>query len=106
MEEPNNDSGRLLGEYGEFYLLMEAEPEVLHEAITTSCNKNQLEQIMKAMEDQINQMELTGPSDIPLFQQYLAVWLIALRARDKQISSDDQDLATELNFAELRIEEY
>lgn len=109
MEDTTSDSDsspdRLLSNYGEIYLLLEAEPSVLHEAIMDS-SPEQLEKIMKCMEDQLTEFYYDGPSDIPTAHQFLTVWFIALRAWDKQTSPEGEDEITELDFETLKYDQH
>lgn len=105
MTEDNQEPARLLTDYGELYLLLEVEPETLHEAIS-DCEPSQLEQIMKCMEDQLDQLQYTGPSKLPQAQQFLTVWFMALRVWDKKTSPDGELHRTNLEFETLKYDQH
>jgi len=98
------DSGRsvdrLLTNYGELYLLLEADPKVLHEAIS-DCSPDQLEKIMSVVEDNLTDYQYHSPSDIDTAQQFLSVWFMALRTWDRKTTPEGEDEVTELDFQTL-----
>jgi len=91
---------RLFTDYSELYLLLEADPKVLHEAISV-CKPEQLEKIMSVIEDNLNDYNYNNPSDIETAQQFLSVWYIALRTWDKETSPEGEYEVTKLDFRRL-----
>ena len=102
MKEYKANKDKLFSDYGELYLLLETEPEVLHEAIG-DCSGPQLNKILGLMEDQINDINMSGPSKIPLVQHHLTVWFIALRALDRQTGSSDREVRSKLDSNNLEL---
>lgn len=96
---------RLLSDYGELHLLLDADPKVLHEAIF-SCNPDQLEKIMGVMENQLTDYQYHVPSDLATAQQFLSVWFMALRAWDNKTSPEGEDEITELDFQTLKYDQH
>lgn len=105
MTDTNNEQNRLLSNYGELYVLLECDPEILHEAIY-DCEPEQLESIMNVMEDQLDSIPHPGPSRVETVQQFLAVWFIALRAWDKKTSPEDEIELTSLEFDTLKYDQH
>jgi len=103
--EPDSSADRLLTDYGELHLLLDADPKVLHEAIF-SCEPEQLEKIMKVMENQLTDYRYNAPSDLDTAQQFLSVWFMALRAWDSKTSGEDNNTVTELDFQTLKYDQY
>jgi len=104
-DNSDTSTSRLLTNYGELYLLLEADPKVLHEAIF-SCEPHQLEEIMEVMEDQLADYNYHTPSNLETAQQFLAVWFIALRAWDTKTTDEGDDTVTELDFQTLKYDQH
>jgi len=108
MEDDNSNSGSsadgLLNDYGEIHLLLTAEPKVLHESIF-SCEPEQLERIMRFMEEQLTDYRYHAPADLDTAQQFLSVWFMALRAWDSKTSGEGNSKVTELDFQTLKLDQ-
>jgi hypothetical protein len=104
-DKSDDSVDRLLSEYAEVHLLLDADPRVLHEAIF-SCEPEQLENIMEIIEDQLTNYMYHGPNDLPTAQQFLSVWFIALRAWDSKASCEGDSKVTELNFQTLKYDQH
>ena len=104
-DDSDSSVDRLLSDYGELYLLLEADPKVLHEAIF-SCEPEQLEKIMKVMENQLSDYQYHVPADLATAQQFLSVWFMALRAWDRKTSPEGEDVKTDLDFQTLKYDQH
>jgi len=105
-DEPNdNEEDRLFTRYGEIRVLLDADPKVLHEVLT-SCEPRQLEQIMSVMENNLHDYAYEAPGDIYTARQLLSVWFIAVRTWDKKTSSGDEIEKTELDFQTLKYDQH
>jgi len=88
---------RLFSEYGELVLLLDADPQVLHEAIK-DCNQHQLLKIIQVIEDQLNDTPIEGNKE--LFMRHLYVWMYAIRQKD------DEDEHFMLDFEEWEYDQF
>jgi hypothetical protein len=104
-DNSDNSVDRLLSGYGELYLILEADPKVLHEAIF-SCEPEQLKEIMSIVERQLRDYEYHVPADLDTAQQYLSVWFLALRAWDSNTSHEGENTVTDLDFQTLKRDQY
>jgi|APHM01.1.fsa_nt_gi hypothetical protein len=96
---------RLFTDYGELHLLLDADPQVLHETIF-SCEPEQLEKIMGVMENQLADYQYHAPADLPTAQQFLSVWFMALRAWDYNTREDGSSELTDLDFETLKYNQH
>lgn len=99
----NEDNGNILTPYGEFVLLLDADPSTLREPLN-DCQPEQLRRIIDCMEDQINETPLEGNEK--LIQRHLLVWMMCIR----QLDSGEAGMANEdsfsLNFREWEAEQF
>jgi len=102
--ESDSSANRLLSYYGELHLLLDADPKVLHESIF-SCEPEQLEKIMRVMENQLTDYRYHTPADLDTAQQFLSVWFMALRAWDSKTSGEGNSKVTELDFQTLKLDQ-
>jgi len=92
-----DDESRLFSEYGELVLLLDADPEILREAIK-DCSQEQKRRIIQVIEDQLNDTHIDGNE--ALFKRHLYVWMYTIR----QLDSDDELFM--LDFVEWEYDQF
>lgn len=96
-DHTEDGSNRLFSEYGELVLLLDADPQVLHEAIK-DCSPEQQRQIIQVIEDQLNDTYIEGNKE--LFERHLYVWMYTIR----QLDSEDEHF--NLSFVEWEYSQF
>jgi len=96
-DHTEDEENRLFSEYGELVLLLDADPQVLHE-VMKDCNQQQLRKIIQVIEDQLNDTHIEGNKE--LFMRHLYVWMYAIR----QLDSEEEHFM--LDFVEWEYDQF
>lgn len=102
-DHAEDEEDRLFSEYGEFVLLLDAEPSVLHEAIK-DCTNEQLHTIINCLEDQLNETPIVGNEE--LFKRHLYIWMYCIRQLDDGEANIADDNTFKLNFEEWEYQQF
>lgn len=92
-----DDDSRLFTEYGELVLLLDADPEILREAIKDGSQEKK-RRIIQVIEDQINDTPIEGNEE--LFKRHLYVWMFTIRQLDTETQHFD------LNYVDWEYDQF
>jgi len=92
-----DEETRLFSEYGEFVLLLDADPGILREAIR-DCSQEKKRRIIQVIEDQINDTPIEGNE--ALFKRHLYVWMFTIR----QLDTEEQHF--DLNYVDWEYDQF
>lgn len=102
-ELSDGEDDSLFSGYGEFVLLLDADPVALREAIRDA-SQDQKRRIIGVLEDQLNETPIKGNKE--LFEHHLYLWMFTIRQLDEG-PADQSDVDNfRLNYTEWEYNQF
>jgi len=102
-DHAEDEEDRLFSEYGELVLLLDADPQVLHEPIKDA-SPEQKKRIIGVLEDQINDTYLEGNEK--LVKRFMYLWMFTIRQLDEDVGVDEQTDGFALGFEDWEHDQF